>query len=199
DDGPSANTLEVLEALERHGVKATFFITGQNPEYYDMIAKEAEAGHLVAAHTYSHDFGEIYTGESGFWEDIERLQELIAAQTGSRSTVLRFAGGSSNSVGGRSLMKTLAGQCAEKGYVYFDWNVDTRDAVGDTKSADYIAERAVKGALRENVPVILMHDGPMNTTAADALDIIIPALKEQGYAFATLGELADAPVQHSLS
>lgn len=198
DDGPSDNTAAVLDALERHGVRATFFVTGQRPDHFDMLAREAEAGHLVALHSYSHDFQNIYKSSGAFWEDIEQLQEVIKAQTGESAPVLRFPGGSSNTIARRGVMKSLAEECSQRGLAYYDWNVDTRDAVGSTKSADYIAERAIKGALREHTPVILMHDGPMNSTAADALDIIIPALKDKGLVFATLDELAQ-PVHHSLS
>ncbi|MEG2083624.1 MAG: polysaccharide deacetylase family protein, partial [Oscillospiraceae bacterium] len=166
DDGPSVHTQSVLDALERNGVKATFFVTAQSPEHLNMLAAESAAGHLVALHSYSHEFKNIYASEADFWADIERLQDVISEQTGSRSNFLRFPGGSSNTAarrcGGSQIMKNLVEQCKQFEYTYYDWNVDTRDALGDVKSADYIAKRAISGALGQKNAVILMHDAGMS-------------------------------------
>ncbi len=202
DDGPSRYTEGVLEALARHGVPATFFVTGQSEEYFPFIARAASEGHMIALHTYSHDFSEIYASSEAFWGDIDKLQALIVEQTGSPATAIRFAGGSSNTIcrrySGRGLMKALCDECYARGLVYHDWNVDTKDAESGVRSAGSIAERAVKGSLKQEYAVILMHDGTLAQNAAEALDIIIPALKEAGYSFERLDAL-DMPVHHSLA
>ncbi|MEA5050277.1 MAG: polysaccharide deacetylase family protein [Oscillospiraceae bacterium] len=202
DDGPSLNTPGILDALARNGVPATFFVTGQAQQCFPCIARAAAEGHMIALHTYSHEFSEIYASSEAFWLDIDRLQALIIEQTGAPATALRFAGGSSNSVsrryGGRELMRTLCAQCAQRGLTYYDWNVDTRDSESGVKSADYIAQRAVRGALKQTDAVILMHDGALAKNTAEAIDILVPALREQGCSFARLDGLAE-PVHHTLS
>ncbi len=203
DDGPSKNTDALLDLLDEEGVKATFFVTGQDEAHFDCIARADAAGHLIALHTYTHDFDEIYASDEAFWQDIDRLDALVFAQTGKHSGYLRFPGGSSNSVskryGGSEIMKTLTAQCAQRGIVYIDWNVDTKDAEGGAKSADYIVERALRGA--EDVSgdlVILMHDGTANKTVTDAVRALIEQFREQGCIFDTLDHLAE-PVHHHLS
>ena len=56
DDGPIPEvTPKVLEILDKYGVKATFFIVGENidkhPEVFEMVVK---GGHAIGNHTYNH-------------------------------------------------------------------------------------------------------------------------------------------------
>ena len=56
DDGPIPEvTPKVLEILDRYGVKATFFMVGENidkhPEVFEMVVK---GGHAIGNHTYNH-------------------------------------------------------------------------------------------------------------------------------------------------
>jgi len=206
DDGPSKNTAPLLEVLRKEDVKATFFVTAQNPEYLDQIAAAHNDGHLIALHTYNHDFDEIYSTPEAFWDDIEKLDAVVLEQTGTHSNFLRFPGGSSNTVshrcGGKGFMKTLVSQCEERGFVYFDWNIDTKDAEGGKKSPQDIALRAVRGidelSGTDTDLIILMHDGSSNPHAADAAQILISQLRSEGYLFDTLDHLAE-PVHHTLN
>ncbi|MEG1181067.1 MAG: polysaccharide deacetylase family protein [Oscillospiraceae bacterium] len=201
DDGPSSNTRELLAVLDKYNVKATFFVTGQFPEYLDCLTEEVNGGHVVAVHTYSHNFPQIYSSSKAFWEDIEKMNDIIFEKTGKRSNLLRFPGGSSNSVsvryGGRDIMRILAKECDERGYCYFDWNVDTRDSLGAAKPAGDIANAAVSGMKSANSSVVLMHDGMGAKTIAAATEIIIEELLAMGYSFDTLDNLS-LPVHHSL-
>ena len=203
DDGPSANTAALLDVLAARNVKATFFVTGQNPDVFDeAVGRAHDEGHLIALHTYSHDFSDIYSSTDAFWADIGKLSDMVSnAADGHVSAYLRFPGGSSNTVshryGGSGIMKTLIDQCAERGIIYCDWNVDTQDAVGGSKSADAIVSRALKQAEGKDNIVILMHDGGMNKTAAEATDRLIAEFEAIGCVFDTLDHLAE-PVHHHL-
>ena len=201
DDGPSANTPALLDVLAEKGVQATFFVTAQCPDHLDDLTRAAAQGNVIALHTYSHEYSEIYASTAAFWADIDRLNEVIREKTGQYSTLLRFPGGSSNSVsrhyGGSALMKELAAQCGERGIAYFDWNVDTKDAEGGTRSAQSIVQRALDGAEGLENVVILMHDGGMNKTAPEAAAAIIDAFRARGCAFDTLNHLT-VPVHHTL-
>ena len=200
DDGPSEATPALLQALDEVGVKASFFVTAQNPDCFGYAAQAHEAGHLLCAHTASHDFAKIYAGESAFWQDIDEVNDMIAAITGAPANILRFAGGSSNTLarryGGSGLMRALTEGCGERGFVYVDWNVDTGDGV-EALSAETIAKRAVKGVAGKPHAVILMHDGTSKNSAADAVRILVPQLREMGCSFATLDALP-VEVHHTL-
>lgn len=200
DDGPSRYTEGLLDVLKEHGVKATFYVTGQSEEHFPMIAREHGEGHLVALHTYSHDFSN-YRSPEAFWSDIDELDALIYGLTGEHSSFLRFAGGSSNTVAsgraGYNIMRELVSDCEERGISYCDWNVDTSDAVGDNKSASYISRRAVSGALEHRVSVILMHDGARASSIAEAVDEIITRLEDEGCVFVTV-DMLEEPVHHTL-
>ena len=55
DDGPGPYTRRLLEGLAKRGVKATFFMLGQQAENYDVTAGLVrDAGHQIASHTYDH-------------------------------------------------------------------------------------------------------------------------------------------------
>ena len=55
DDGPNENTLLVLDLLQKHQAKATFFCIGKNIEKHpEIVQKIASEGHLVGNHSYSH-------------------------------------------------------------------------------------------------------------------------------------------------
>ena len=60
DDGPSDNTQAVLDILDKYNAKATFFVTGEMPEYKDMIKAAYDKGHTIGMHTYSHDYAKVY-------------------------------------------------------------------------------------------------------------------------------------------
>ena len=186
DDGPSPYTQELLNILERNGVKATFFVTGACPGYRGNIGAAYRAGHAIGAHTYTHNFAEIYRSDEAFWNDMERVENLIEAETGERTSMIRFAGGSSNTVSrryNRGIMTRLVSQATEKGYQYFDWNVSSGDAGGTTDS-DKVAENIVNGVTRHSVSVVLCHDTKKYTV--DGIEKAIQWCLEHGYEFRTL-------------
>ena len=101
DDGPSANTLKILDILEEYGVKATFFTVGTAGEGEEEILKQiVEAGHTLGMHSYTHDYSELYSSVENFAADFAREQEFLYGVTGVKSKVYRFPGGSSNTVSG---------------------------------------------------------------------------------------------------
>jgi peptidoglycan/xylan/chitin deacetylase (PgdA/CDA1 family) len=186
DDGPSAHTPKLLETLEKYGVKATFFVV--NTTYADYIEDIAKAGHTLAMHTYTHKFESVYSSEKAYFEDLQKIQDLIYQYSGQRPTILRFPGGSSNTISRRhcsGIMTRLTGYLDEMGYRFFDWNVDSRDA-GGAKTADEVY-RNVTGQIRRNelsYSVVLQHD--THAFSVRAVERIIQWGLENGYTFMTL-------------
>lgn len=200
DDGPSANTLEILDILDHYGVKATFFVTAQDPEYLPYLKDIAEAGHTVAIHTYSHDYGSIYSSPENYFADLNAMNDLIEQYTGKRADVLRFPGGSSNTISmdyNLGIMSYLVDAVHEAGYQYFDWNVDSQDASGFDIDPSVIVAGATSG-VGEPYANVLMHDTLAKSTTVTALPQIIEAYLAAGYDFEPLTK-DSYPVQHGVN
>jgi len=198
DDGPSANTPKILEILARYGVRATFFVIN-TPDFH-YVRQIVDGGHVVALHSYSHNFSEIYANEEAFWADIERLNTKIYAYTGQRSNLLRFAGGSSNQVSiryNRGIMTRLVAQVPERGKVFFDWNIDSNDAnsrYGNPTPPGVIFESVRNQSARLTNAHIVMHDGRRQTTTVEALPAIIEHFLSRDFTFHV--KTADTPPIH---
>ena len=90
-------TAQILDILSQYNVKATFFVTGKEDEASKILYRRiVDEGHTIALHSYSHRYSEIYESEEIFWEDINKLQNLLEETVGFRPTIMRFPGGSSN-------------------------------------------------------------------------------------------------------
>ncbi len=192
DDGPSKVTSQVLDTLKQKNVKATFFVIAaeNNEEYLPLITRIINEGHEIGVHSKTHSYSEIYQSSESFWQDIAMLEENLAKYGCHDINLLRFPGGSTNTVshryGGSDIMNTLKQQAVEKGYKYFDWNIDTKDAVSDHSSAETIYNRVIDQASGKNTCVVLMHDTKETTTTAQALPDIIDWFLQQGFVFDTL-------------
>ena len=185
DDGPGPYTVQILNTLDKYGVKATFFVTNQFPAYQYLISEEAKRGHAIAVHTYTHNYN-VYTSVDTYVNDFNKMNEVIKNRTGSYSTMFRFPGGSSNTISRKysnGVVSAIAREMTEKGYVYYDWNVSSGDAAGYNSTGIYNA--TVNGVSRCGAHcVVLMHDIKLST--ANALDSILSELKSKGYSFGVL-------------
>lgn len=192
DDGPSAYTGKLLEVLAKYNVKATFFVV--NTPYVEEIAKIAAQGHTVAVHTATHVFSQVYASDEAYYADLAKMQDIIESYTGQRPTLLRFPGGSSNTVSKKystGIMSRLTKSVVENGYHYFDWNVDSMDA-GGAQSSDEVFHNVVKGISGQRHSVVLQHD--THKFSVDAVERIIVWGLENGYTFLPL--TADSPGCH---
>lgn len=189
DDGPNgATTPSILNTLKKHGVKATFFVTGNGTD--NLIKREYDEGHLVALHTNTHIYERvnysksIYRSYDAYWNDLNTISNKVEKITGKKSMLIRFPGGSSNTISRYTpgLMSTLVNDVEAKGYAYFDWNIDSRDAEG--KPRDQVYSNVVNGLSKSRGNVILMHDTKPATR--DAIDAIIQYGKDNGYEFDVL-------------
>ena len=187
DDGPGQYTEELLDLLAKYEVKATFFVTGVYSKYTDLIAREAQEGHSVGVHSYTHNYNKIYASTDAFWSDFTTMQKVIAAQTGSETKLMRFPGGGSNTVSkfNPGIMTTLTKQAEEKGLYYFDWNVASGDAGGTTESA-VVLKNCKTGITQHEQSVILCHD--VKKFTVDAMEPFIRWALQQGYTFMPLTE-----------
>ena len=193
DDGPGRYTARLLDILDKFGVKATFFVTNQFPSYQYLIGDAHRRGHTIALHTATHQFANIYSSEEAYYNDLEIIHNICLAQTGVTPTIVRFPGGTNNAVSKSycsGLMTTLAQSLSYHGYLYCDWNVDSRDA-GGVSTASAVASNVIAGIQRNNVSNVLMHD--IKGYSVEAVEEIIFWGLEHGYTFLPLNESSPMP------
>ena len=201
DDGPSAYTGQLLDVLKKYNVKATFFLTSQNTSkgYDDMIKREYNEGHTVGIHSYTHSYSYIYASVDNYFEDLTNMQNKIYNLTGFKPMIVRFPGGSSNTISknydnGSHIMSKLAQMLSAKGYRYFDWNVLSGDA-GETTDTKQIVKN-VTSSLKDGTSVVLQHD--TKNFSVNAVEDIIKYGIENGYSFLPL--TMDSPsVEHNIN
>lgn len=181
DDGPHPRyTKEILNILEKFDVKATFFVIGVNIENYPEDLKRIyNAGHEIGNHSYDHS---ILNSEKEILEqEFDKCEKLIYDNTGTTPTLFRPPQGKMNC--------DITNIAIKKGYSLILWSIDTRDW-------EHNAPNNILKTVNENISngdIILMHDytSGKNTTC-DALNLIIPALKQKGYEFVTVSELLNS-------
>ena len=201
DDGPSATiTPKLLDILKKKNVKATFFVINHEPELDYLFTREYNEGHVVANHSYYHDYAKVYKSTDAYFEDLELISNKIEKLTGHRSNIIRFPGGSSNTVSKHysvGIMSKLTLQVINKGYHYFDWNVDSDDA-GSAKTSEQVYNNVVKGLSKNKANIVLMHDFESNYKTLNALSDIIDYGLANGYQFLTL-DMSTAMVRHGVN
>ena len=194
DDGTSTtNTPKVLDILKKEGVKATFFITGQNVEYggekaRDLIKQEFNEGHAIANHSYTHDVKKLYPNRvldiDAFKEDFEKNDKMLKEVLGKyfSTRVIRCPGGYGSWKGMEPLDKYLD----ENKMISIDWTSLNADAEGKKKNAKELANYAIKTSEGKEMVVLLMHDTYGKEETVKALPAIIKYFKDNGYEFKTL-------------
>ncbi len=183
DDGPSENTQAVLDILDRYDAKATFFVIGQNIDYYDLIKKEYDKGHTIGLHSLTHDYQTCYTSVDGYFQDLEGMGAIVKDQIGYVPCFIRFPGGSSNTIStnyAKGIMTTLTGEVQKRGYQYYDWNVSSGDG-GVLSTEDIIAQSTDASLLEFDSITLLCHDAVGKETTVEALPTIIEHYLDKGY------------------
>lgn len=194
DDGPSENTPEILEILKKHGVKATFFVTGKEgdkaKEWYKQIVAE---GHTLGMHSYSHKYSTIYESVENFSADFTKLYQLLEDTTGVKCQFYRFPGGSSNQVSNTDINEFID-YLGEQGMTYYDWNVVCGDATSQIYTTDELVQNVMQDVVKYKYSVVLMHDAAEKDTTVEALEEILQKLEKMDADILPI--TADSPVIH---
>lgn len=181
DDGPdtkdTSSSNRILDVLEQYGCKATFFVQGQAAQDWlpernkATVKREADLGMEIGTHTYSHaDLRKLSADEVA--EELSKGAQAITDITGGEVTLMRPPYG-----------ETSASTQSSIPYPMILWDVDTLDWQSkDPQSIYDITMDQIQGG-----SIVLMHD-TMNTTA-DAVEMIVPKLIEEGYQLVTVSEL----------
>jgi len=191
DDGPGPYTAELLRILKKYGAKATFFVV--NTDYIGLVEQIAADGHSIGIHSVTHDYREIYAGSDAYFNDLLTMQQIIYDKCGVETYLMRFPGGSSNTVSrfNKGIMTYLTQAVEDMGFQYFDWNVDSMDA-GGAKDAEEVFSNVAAGAEARRISVVLQHD--IKGFSVDAVERILLWGIANGYQF--LGLDMSSPTAH---
>ncbi len=186
DDGPSRNTVRILDTLKEYNVCATFFVIGENlTEEGVKIAKRAlEEGHMLGMHTETHRYETIYHSVDSFLTDYDKLAARFVEEFGECPAIYRFPGGSYSAYI-NPLKEELKQKLEERGFLGYDWNVSGEDSVG-TPTAASIRSNVLDTIAQREQPIILLHDSPCSDLTAEVLPEILEKLIAEGYTFMTL-------------
>lgn len=202
DDGPSLTiTPQILNTLYFNDVKATFFVLAFDEQKAALIQREYKEGHTIGYHGYSHKYSEIYTSIDTLMENFYKIEHEVTELTGGTSSkIIRFPGGSSNTVSQNyctGIMTEAVNRVTNEGYVYFDWNIDSDDA-GSAKSVKEIYNNIISGICPDRLNVVLMHDSADKTLTMYALQDIIDYGVKNDYEFVTL-TTESIQIKHNVS
>lgn len=173
-------TAQILDVLQKHGVKAAFFLVGnyieQNPE---LVKRMAAEGHIVGNHTYHHyDMSKI-SDPASFREELESLEQLYQELTGQPMAKYYRPPQGIYSEENLKMAKELGYKTVFWSLAYVDW-LNDQQPTGDEAFSKLIP-RIHNGA------VVLLHS--TSQTNAAILDELLTRWETLGYRFATLEDL----------
>lgn len=177
DDGPKpGQTDRLLDMLKERGIKATFFVIGQNVvQYPQLIQRMVAEGHEVANHSWNHP-SLTKLSAAGVAEQIRKTDAAIVAAGAPQPTVMRPPYGATNAALNRRLNE-------EFGQKVVLWDVDPLD--WKYRNAARVTNEIVTNAKPGSI--ILAHD--IHASTVDAMPGTLDALAAKGYKFVTVSEL----------
>jgi peptidoglycan/xylan/chitin deacetylase (PgdA/CDA1 family) len=168
DDGPDpAHTREVLDVLDKHEAKATFFVIGKKAEAHrDVVEEIVRRGHEVGVHGFAHARLFSLWGDKRVREDLERAMRVLENITGKTPTLFRPPIGHTN--------PTIARIADRLDLTVVGWSVRARDGLAGTRPADVVAR--ISSGLEDGA-IVLLHDaaerGPRKPAGVTALPEIL--------------------------
>lgn len=178
DDGPDGDiTPQILDILNREGVRATFFVTGQQCHKFPLLVQKInDRGHLVLSHTYSHRQLDMTSRET-VNQEIAMTDKAIEKLAGRTPLGVRPPYG--------AVSQMVVDALDSNGKLTILWSIDTLDWAGDDAAT-------VAANVLDNVrpgDIILMHSIGGRGNTVKALPVIIKGLREKGYAMVRVDEL----------
>jgi peptidoglycan/xylan/chitin deacetylase (PgdA/CDA1 family) len=176
DDGPDpTSTARVLDVLDGHRAKASFFCIGEKAAAHPELVREiARRGHSVENHSYAHSHAFAFYGVSRLRREVEAGQAAIAEATGRRPQFFRAPSGFRNPL--------LDPVLARLGLNYVSWTRRGFDAV--QRNPGKVFERLATGLAGGDI--LLLHDsGSPRTVGRDpavlvALRALLAAIAAKG-------------------
>ncbi|GAA1077873.1 polysaccharide deacetylase family protein [Nocardiopsis exhalans] len=172
DDGPGEYTDELLDVLDEHDAKATFYVLGSKiGKFEDTVERMAEDGHEVGNHTWDHEDLATLSADQ-IKDDLERTDRAIADVTGEKPATMRPPYGSLSDTAREAIHHPI-----------LLWDVDTLDWQhrDSDKILDITLDETDQGS------VVLFHD--IHESSVDAIPDVLDELADQDYEFVTVTDL----------
>lgn len=176
DDGPSIYTPKLLDTLKNLGVPVTFFVVGARVVQFPNTLKRAVSeGHAVGNHSWNHPML-TKINDQEVLNEITSTDSAIRNVLGKPTRMFRPPYGARNA----HIDQIIGGQ----GKALVLWSVDSLD--WKTKNVEKNIANVTRDAKRGDI--ILMHD--IYKTSVDAVPQIISQLRNKGFVFVTVPQLA---------
>ena len=176
DDGPAPATGSILDILETHGARATFYMVGNRMgSYPDTVRRVAALGCEIGSHTWGHNYI-TGLGASSLHSNLNQFDSTLQNLVGIRTATMRPPGGFVNNVSLQAL--------ASYGVPAIMWSIDTMD--WKSRNAQAVVESVLSQV--KDGDIVLMHD--LYGSTAEATAILVPELINRGYQLVTVSELA---------
>lgn len=176
DDGPSAYTNQIVDALAAHGAVATFFMVGTMAQsFHGVAANVAAHGNQIGNHSVSHDDLASKTPAAAA-ADVQQAQQMIAGATGVTPLIMRPPYGD-----------TTDAIVTAVGMPEILWSYDSLDYATHNTESTYanVTANARCGS------IVLMHD--IHASTAAAVWRILDNLQAQGFYMVTVQGLIGTP------
>lgn len=194
DDGPTRdNTNDIVFKLQEYGIKASFFVEGRDVERYpDRMEAIFNRGHVIACHSHTHEYANIYSSTDAFVSEIEQYEAALIEAIGEENfaqikKIIRFPGGTNNTYLTKADALVYISAVRNLGYAVYDWTALTGDAQLDNRDPQNLIsclDASLKKAKNDGLDlIVLMHD---NVYSNEALDQILTYLVSEGYYFDTI-------------
>jgi len=174
DDGPSDDTGAILEALDRHAARATFFLVGERARARpELVAGIVRRGHGIGNHSQTHPSARFWAlGPQRMAAEIGQAQRMLADIAGAPPRWFRSVAGHTNPF--------VAAPLRAHGLARVAWSARGYDAVdGDPVR---VLQRIGRG-LRPGA-IVLLHEGAAHGRSVEIVEAALCLLAEHGYATA---------------
>ncbi len=176
----NGHTADILKALKKHNVKATFFLVGNYIATSPVLVRQmVEEGHIVANHTFSHPNMSSISSLEEFCGELKKLEKLYEDTTGQQMVKFYRPPQGKYSVENLQMAKEL-------GYKTFFWSLAYVDWYKDKQPTKEEAFKKLLGRIHPGA-IVLLHS--TSQTNADILDELLTKWEEMGYTFGSLEEL----------
>lgn len=154
DDGPTAYTDQLLDILDSHSMKATFFLLETEMKRYPEVVKRMEEeGHGIGVHGVSHEKDTFYAGSLGPLHEMEQANTTLEEIIGKRTCLARTPYGSSP-----YLTRGQEVELTSHQYILWDWNIDSRDWCYRNAQKTFISTTKLINQSKKVPIVVLFHD-----------------------------------------
>lgn len=171
DDGPSEDTAAILDLLDAHGAKATFFVVGARAQARPEALREiVRRGHGVGNHSHSHPQAWFWAlGPARMRTQVAQAQAVLTEIGGVAPRWFRAVVGMANPF--------VSAPLREHGLARVAWSARGFDAIAAEPAA------VVARVERDLAPgaIVLMHEGARHGRNVEALALLLQRLDALGY------------------